>query len=200
MQSLSQLNSFPFDSGKSISTWGKTPGYRNWKYSVKLDTGCLLFALSALLATSLCSAPRMLREADWMDVSGFPHSSQVWTMGNPSRRLGAQRKESELRVVPCLVPSLWGCLMLDVSVNQRSPLAPIRVVLRPCFGNHFLPVLLSWWIVKVFLLLPPLPCYPFHSSLSHTCLYVPLWISPPQSLCDSFFLLGPWQIYYTVII
>lgn len=117
MQSLSQLNSFPFDSGKSISTWGKTPGYRNWKYSVKLDTGYLLFALSALLATSLCSAPCKLREADWMDISGFPHSSQMWTMGNPSRRVEAQRKESELRVVTCLVPSLWGCLMLDVSVN-----------------------------------------------------------------------------------
>jgi hypothetical protein len=92
-----EIASFPFDTGKSVIIWGRLPWYRTWKYlnskwPFPLDM-CLFFP-----------APCQGGWLVWTTSVGFLTVLGGGQWGAP---LGS------------VVPSLWGCIRLAVSVSQR---------------------------------------------------------------------------------
>lgn len=147
---------------------GKTPGSRNWKYSGKLDTGHLLFALSDLLATFL-----FLHHAQGGSLHGRQWTSLLstdWDTGKLQQDTGGteEGERTQSMYLPGALPVRWP---QAGRVCQPTVTVPFRVASSLwCSLTTFS---LSFWAMdsKSFSASnPQLPCYPFHFSLPHPCL------------------------------
>ena len=105
-----EIANFPFDSGKSVTTWGRLPRYRNLKYSDKLCEDYLPFASPDPPAMSLslpCLGRLIIGTMQWVPLIPLGLDSE-----KPQQETGGTEKGQSVQstIVLCLVTALWGCL------------------------------------------------------------------------------------------
>ena len=99
---------FPFDSRKSVTTWGRLPRYRNLKSSDKLCEDYPPFASPDPPAMSLslpCLGRLTIGTMQWVPLILLGLDSE-----KPQQETAGTEKGQSAQSTTCLVPALWGCL------------------------------------------------------------------------------------------